>query len=189
MSLFASVRVPIGGVLRLLRGDRSGLAALGAQTRGGWIASFVVPGVLILPAYFYLSLPDLDASDEPAHTLLLEALAYVVGLTLFPVAAHLLCTQWGKTRAWYDYVPAYNWAGVLQMAIYLPAAVLSQSETLDAVLLFLLGVAAVTAAVAIQYRVAVVVLGIDRFQALSLVALELALGAVLRQIVDRLQGG
>ena len=188
MSLFASVRVPISGVLRLLRGDRSGLAALGAQSRAGWIASFVVPGLLVLPAYLYLSLPDLDASDDPARTLLLESLAYVVGLTLFPVVAHLLCTQWGKTRAWYDYVPAYNWAGVLQMAIYLPAALLSQSDAMDGVPLFLVGVAAVTAAVAIQFRVAVVVLGIDRFHALSLVALELALGAVLRQIVDRLQG-
>jgi hypothetical protein len=188
MSLFASVRVPINGVLRLLAGDRSGLAAIGAHTRAGWIASFLVPGVLVLPAYLYLSLPDLESSDDPAHTLLLEALAYVVGLTLFPVAAHLLCAQWGKTRAWYDYVPAYNWAGVLQMALYLPAAALSQSDALDGVPLFLIGVAAVTAAVAIQFRVAVVVLGADRFQALSLVALELALGAVLRQIVDRLQG-
>jgi hypothetical protein len=188
MSLFASVQVPLSGVLRLLRGDRSGLAAIGAQSRAGWIASFVVPGLLVLPAYFYLSLPDLDAADAPAHTILLECLAYVVGLTLFPVATHLLCAQWGKSSAWYDYVPAYNWAGLLQMAIYLPAALLSQSEALDAIPLFLIGVAAVTAAVAIQFRVAIVVLGIDRFQALSLVALELALGAVLRQIVDRLQG-
>ncbi|MFN7193954.1 MAG: hypothetical protein ACK5U4_21160, partial [Rhodospirillales bacterium] len=92
-------------------------------------------------------------------------------------------------RAWYDYVPAYNWAGVLQMAIYLPAAILSQSDAIDGMPLFVIGIAAVTAAVAIQFRVAVVTLGIDRFQALSLVALELALGAVLRQIVDRLQGG
>ncbi len=189
MSLFASVRIPIGGVLRLLRGDRSGLAMIGAHSRAGWIASFVVPGMLVLPAYLYLSLPDLDASEDAAHTLLLEALAYIVGLTLFPVAAHLLCTQWGKARAWFDYVPAYNWAGVLQMAIYLPAAILSQSDAIDGLLLFAIGVAAVTAAVAIQFRVAVVTLGIDRFQALSLVALELALGAVLRQIVDRLQGG
>lgn len=189
MSLFASVRVPLGGVLRLLRGDRSGLAMIGADTRAGWIASFLVPGLLVLPAYFYLSMPDLDVSDDPAHTLLLEAVAYIVGLTLFPVAAHLLCTQWNKTRAWYDYVPAYNWAGVLQMAIYLPAAILSQSDAIDGMPLFVIGIAAVTAAVAIQFRVAVVTLGIDRFQALSLVALELALGAVLRQIVDRLQGG
>jgi hypothetical protein len=188
MSLFASVQVPLGGVLRLLRGDRSGLAMIGAQSRAGWIASFFVPGLLILPAYLYLSLPDLEASDDPVHTLLLEALAYIVGLTLFPVAAHLLCTQWNKTRAWYDYVPAYNWAGVLQMAIYLPAAILSQSDAMDGLPLFAIGVAAVTAAVAIQFRVAVVTLAIDRFQALSLVALELALGAVLRQIVDRLQG-
>jgi hypothetical protein len=188
VSLFASVRVPVGGVLRLLRGDRSGLAAIGAHTRAGWIASFLVPGMLALPAYLYLSLPDLDASDAPARMLLLEALAYVVGLALFPVAVHPLCEHWGKTRAWYDYVPTYNWAGLLQMAIYLPAAMLSQSDAIDGVPLFLVGIAAVTAAVAIQFRVAMVVLGIDRFRALSLVALELALGAVLRQIVDRLQG-
>jgi hypothetical protein len=188
MSLLAALRVPLNGVLRLLAGDRGGIAALGGDTRAGWIASFVVPGLLILPAYFFLSFPDLEASDDPLHDLLLESLAYLIGLALFPVASHLMCAQWAKTREWYDYVPAYNWAGVLQMAIYLPAALLSQSEALDGIALFLLGVAAVTAAVAIQFRVAVVVLGIERMQALSLVALELAMGAFLRQTVDRLQG-
>jgi|GEM_PF-6090047 len=186
MSAPGAVVQPLRGVVRLLAGDRAGLALVGAQSRAGWIASFVVPGLLIFPAYFYLSFPSLGEDDEFGAALLVEAIGYVVGLTAFPVAAHLLCGQWNKAREWFDYVPAYNWAGVLQMAIYAPAAALGQSGMLAPGALLMLGALAMAAAVAVQYRVARTVLGVDMLQAFGLVALEFSLGIVLRQIVDSL---
>jgi succinyl-diaminopimelate desuccinylase len=166
VSLWGAVARPMQGVLRLLAGDRTGLELLGADTRAGWIASFVGPGLLLLPAYLYLALPDLDPDEAIGRTLAVEAIAYVVGLTLFPVAAHLLCGQWNKAAQWFDYVPAYNWAGVL----------------------LALALLALAAAVAVQYRIARTVLGIDTMQAFGLVALELSLGLTLHQIADQLHG-
>lgn len=188
MSALAAVVRPLGGVVRLLSGDRSGLALVGADSRAGWIASFVVPGLLILPAYLYLSFPSLGDDDDFGAVLLVEAIGYVVGLVAFPVAAHLLCAQWNKTEEWFDFVPAYNWAGVLQMAIYTPAAALGQSDALAPGALLMLGALAMAAAVAVQYRIGRTVLGIDALQAFGLVALEFSLGIVLRQVVDRLHG-
>ncbi len=188
MSLWGAVARPMQGVLRLLAGDRTGLELLGADTRAGWIASFVGPGLLLLPAYLYLALPDLDPDEAIGRTLAVEAIAYVVGLTLFPVAAHLLCGQWNKAAQWFDYVPAYNWAGVLQMAIYAPATVLGRGEALAPGVLLALALLALAAAVAVQYRIARTVLGIDTMQAFGLVALELSLGLTLHQIADQLHG-
>jgi hypothetical protein len=188
MSLWDAVARPMQGVLRLLAGDRAGLAMLGADTRAGWIASFLGPGLLLLPAYLYLSVPDLDADAAIGRTLAIEAIAYVTGLTLFPVAAHLLCGQWNKAEQWFDYVPAYNWAGVLQMAIYTPATLVGRSEMLAPGVLLLVALVALAAAVAVQYHIARTVLGIDTMQALGLVALELSLGLTLHQIADQLHG-
>jgi hypothetical protein len=54
--------------------------------------------------------------------------------------------------------------------------------------LLALALLALAAAVAVQYRIARTVLGIDAMQAFGLVALELSLGLTLHQIADQLHG-
>jgi len=191
MALERLVAVPLQGLMRLLRGDRSGLDAMGSGSDAGWIASFLIPAILIAPAYAWMTarrLADLDAAPDFDMAFPVEAIGYVVGWTAFPVLSHAICERLGKGRSWYGYIAAYNWANVLQIAFYLPAALLGTIESVPSPLLFLVNIAAVTAAIAIHFRVVRVSLGIAAAQALMLVATDLAVGQLIARLVDRIHG-
>jgi len=191
MALERLVAVPLQGLMRLLRGDKAGLDAMGSGSDAGWIASFLIPAILIAPAYAWMTarrLADLDAAPDFDMAFPVEAIGYVVGWTAFPVLSHAICERLGKGRSWYGYIAAYNWANVLQIAFYLPAALLGTIESVPSPLLFLVNIGAVTAAIAIHFRVVRVSLGIAAAQALMLVATDLAVGQLIARLVDRIYG-
>jgi len=185
------VAVPLQGLMRVLRGDRAGLEALGSGSDAGWVASFLIPAILIAPAYAWMTarrLADLDAAPDFDMAFPVEAIGYVVGWTAFPVVSHAICERLGKGRSWYGYIAAYNWANVLQIAFYLPAALLGTIEGVPSPFLLLVNIGAVTAAIAIHFRVVRVSLGIAAAQALMLVATDLAVGQLIARLVDRIHG-
>jgi hypothetical protein len=191
MTLRHLVAIPLQGLMRLLRGDRAGLDAIGAGSDAGWIASFLIPAILIAPAYAWMTvrrLADLDAAPDLDMAFPVEAIGYVVGWTAFPVVSHVICERLGKGQSWYGYIAAYNWANVLQIAFYLPAALLGTIEGIPSPILFFVNVAAVAAAIAIHFRVVRVALGLAATQALMLVATDLAVGQLIARLVDRIHG-
>ncbi|MBI3505325.1 MAG: hypothetical protein HY059_10810 [Proteobacteria bacterium] len=191
MAFARLVAVPLQGLMRVLRGDRTGLDAIGAGTQAGWIASFFVPAFLIAPAYAWMAVrrfAEIDFEPDFDTALLVETVGYVVGWTAFPVVSYAICERMGKSASWYGYVAAYNWANVIQIAFYLPAALFGTIEGMPALSLFVVDVIAVAAAIAIHFRVARVVLGIAPVAALMLVAIDLAVGQVVARLVDRMHG-
>lgn len=179
---------PLGGVIDLLKGDRGGIAKLAAGTNAGLIASFLIPGILLLPGYAYLAAERFDALKiEPSlgELLAIEPLGYLIGWTLFPVLSHLYCRRTGKERDWYDYIAAYNWSNILQMGLYLPASMIADLG-MPAALMFVMSVAVLALAIAIHFRLATVVLRVDPLPALVLVAIDLAASILLARIVERL---
>lgn len=179
---------PLGGTIDLLKGDRGGIAKLGSGTNAGLVASFLIPGILLLPGYAYLAGERFEALKiEPslAELLTIEPLAYLIGWTLFPALSHLYCERIGKTHDWYDYVAAYNWSNILQMGLYLPASLIADGG-MAAPTMFVLSVAVLAAAIGIQFRLATVVLRVDPLPALVLVAIDLASSILLARIVERL---
>ncbi len=191
MALRHLVAVPLQGLMRLLRGDRAALDTIGAGSDAGWIASFLIPAILIAPAYAWMTVrrfADLDAAPDLDMAFPVEAIGYIVGWTAFPVISHAICERLGKRQSWYGYIAAYNWANVLQIAFYLPAALLGTIEGIPSPVLFLVNVAAVAAAIAIHFRIVRVSLGIAATQALMLVATDLAVGQLIARLVDRIHG-
>ena len=189
MALVRLVAGPINGLMRVLQGDRAGLDLMGAASRAGWIASFVIPALLLAPAYGWMTMrrfADVEFEPEFVPTFTIEAIGYVIGWTAFPVLSHAICQRIGKPVDWFGYVAAYNWANVLQIAFYVPAALLGTFDGVPPLPLFLVGVVAVTAAIALHFRVARVVLEIAPVQALMLVAVDLAVGQIISRLVDRL---
>jgi len=189
MALARLVAGPLGGLIRVLRGDRAGLDRMGAASRAGWIASFVIPAILLAPAYGWMTMrrfADMETTPEFVPTFAIETIGYVVGWTAFPVLSHAICQRIGQPVDWFGYIAAYNWANVLQIAFYVPAALLGTFEGVPPLPLFLVGVVAVTAAIALHFRVARVVLEIAPVQALMLVAVDLAVGQIISRLVDRL---
>jgi hypothetical protein len=191
MGLSGLVVLPLRGLGRILRGERAGLDQIGSASRAGWILSFVVPALIAAPAYAFMTLQRFaDVDYEPASfaDLAVEAIGYVVGLTAFPNVSHVLCARLGRQAAWYDYIAAYNWATVPQIALYLPVALLGANDAVPGSIAFVFGVGAVAAAIAIHFRVARVVLQVTQVQALLLVVVDLAVGQIVSRIVDRLHG-
>jgi hypothetical protein len=191
MGLARLVAEAVRALLRILNGERAAVAGLGAGSRAGWIASFVVPGVLLVPIYAWMVLrrhADAGLVDAGADVLAAEAIGYLVGWTAFPVISHFICMKIGKAEDWFGYIAAYNWANILQMAFYVPAASLGSVDAMPPLPLFLVGVVAVVAAIAIHFRLARVVLGIEPLPALMLVAVDLATGQTIARVVDRLNG-
>lgn len=189
MALVRLVAGPINGLMRVLQGDRAGLDLMGAASRAGWIASFVIPALLLAPAYGWMTMrrfADVEFEPEFVPTFTIEAIGYVIGWTAFPVLSHAICQRIGKPVDWFGYVAAYNWANVLQIAFYVPAALLGTFDGVPPLPLFLVGVVAVSAAIALHFRVARVVLEIAPVQALMLVAVDLAVGQIISRLVDRL---
>lgn len=179
---------PLGGVIDLLKGDRGGIAKLGAATGPGLIASFLIPAILLLPGYAYLASERFEAlkiEPELAELLTIEPLGYLIGWTLFPVLSHLYCERVGKGRDWYDYIAAYNWANILQMGLYLPASIVADLG-MAAPAMFVLSVAVLGTAIAIHFRLATMVLRVETLPALVLVAIDLASSILLARIVERL---
>ncbi|MBI1245193.1 MAG: hypothetical protein GC202_09315 [Alphaproteobacteria bacterium] len=191
MGPFGLVVLPLRGLGRILRGERAGIDQIGSASRAGWILSFIIPAVLAAPAYAWMTLQrfaELEFEPASAADFGIEALGYVVGIVAFPNISYLLCERLGRREPWYDYVAAYNWATVPQIALYLPVALIGANDAVPGPIAFLFGVVAVIAAIAIHFRVARVVLEITPVQALLLVAVDLAIGQFIARIVDRLHG-
>ncbi len=191
MGLSGLVVVPLRGLARILRGDRAGTAQIGSASRAGWILSFVVPALLAAPAYAWMTLQrfaEMEFEPASAADLAIEVIGYVVGLTAFPNVSYLICERMGRREAWFDYVAAYNWSTLPQIALYLPVALMGASDAVPGTIAFVVGVFAVATAIAIHFRVARVVLGASPVQALFLVAVDLAVGQLVARIADRLHG-
>ena len=107
----APMALAAGGRLAAAVSNAGGLGLIGSADPGGLVASFLIPGLLLIPAYAWLALrrfDGMDAMPDLGDALPIEAVGYVIGWTAFPLAAHFLCGRWGKAKEWYDYVAAYN---------------------------------------------------------------------------------
>lgn len=178
------------GAWRLAHLDRSGLQYLDDSVEGFWrsfwAAALAAPGYLMLVS---LRLSDKPLTSGPGRIFLIELIGYVIGWTLFPLAAWYLVGALGRSTRYIRYIVAYNWANVLQIALYVPVAVFAAGDVLPLPLTSLLGLAATAAVLYYQFFIARSALEIDPLPAAGLVAMDLMLGVLLSGIVDAMETG
>ena len=119
------------GAYRLARFDAGGMAFFDTSVGGFWrsfyAAAFVAPFYAILLALRY------GLEIDPPHPMrffLLYADAYVISWLAFPVVMAGLSRIILRQAHFKRYIVAYNWAAVLQNALYLPFAMLQASESM-----------------------------------------------------------
>ena len=113
------------GAYRLARADTGGMSYLNTSLEGFWQSFFAA--VLVAPLFFLLLIIRFNVSDIGASVLrffALEGIAYVIGWILFPLVVFYLAQVLERERQYCGFIVAYNWASVLQNAIYLPFAIL-----------------------------------------------------------------
>ncbi|HSE78344.1 MAG TPA: hypothetical protein VLG66_10095 [Alphaproteobacteria bacterium] len=176
------------GAWRLVQRDPGGLRYFDASIGGFWRSFFAA--VIALPGYVVLvavRIGDRLTADGALHALTLEALAYAIGWTAFPLAAFYAVRLFDRERRYIGYIVAYNWAAVLQVGLYVPTVLLVSfgifPQPLDTVVALV-----VTIAVMIyQYYIARVALEVMPAQAVGFVALDLVISLVLHAVVETLQ--
>ncbi len=170
------------GAWRLARLDPRGQDHFDASITGFW-RSFQV-AVIVAPAYVFLILFNLDQPNitaGPLRIIAVESLAYVISWTAFPLAMVGLAQRLNREENYIRFIVAHNWASILQVAVFLPAALIAQVVGPSARFL------TVTAMVAIflyQWYVARTVLSITPYQAIGIVLVNLFIDIVITLIAN-----
>jgi len=178
------------GAYRLAHLDPTGLQYFNATVEGFWrsflAALIVAPGYIILIGLELGQLPEATSLDWGGIALV-QAIAYVVNWTAFPLAMYYLTGRIGRQDAYVGYIVAYNWASVLQMAVMLPAVALQAMLPEGVGGLIVLPVVAITAAY--QWFIARTALRIGGGAAAGVVGLDFALSFTTAYIAMRIRTG
>lgn len=175
----------IYGAYRLCRFDAQGLAFFNASREGFWRSFFAA--VLIAPAAFLLNVLHLDKDAVQAGLLraaLIVGLAYVILVFAYPVVVYPLCQLLDRERNYIPYVIAYNWAGVIQMALVLPVALLAASGALPSAVAALAQLAVWAVTIVMLWYIAKTALQVPAGMAAALVALDLLIGVLVDWVAE-----
>jgi hypothetical protein len=184
MITMREVAVALFGATRLAKGDAHGLDffddTVEAFWRSFWAAAVVAPPYLLLLA---IELSGVPIHSGPMRVVLVEAVAYVIGWTAFPVAMFYLCEAIGRQDRYIRYIVAANWATVLQVSLYLLVSAVIAIGILPGALALAASLATHLALAVYAWFIARVGLLVSPAGAAGIVALDIAISLALNGVV------
>jgi hypothetical protein len=168
----------VGGAVRLMKGDLSGLTLLDRSREGFW-RSFR-PALLLAPVYALHVLArytEVTAAASNGKIALVETLRYSIEWTLFPVVLLELSRLLGRTSRYIGAVVALNWANIPLLIV--PAALLALARLMAPSLLEPLGLAIIVVTTVLVARILKYTLEVSWVAAAVLAALNLWLALTL----------
>ena len=181
------VAYSVFGAYRLARFDPTGLQYMDRTPEGAWKSFYAA--VIVLPAWALLLAIRLwdQVQDTPlTQVVLVESIAYVISWTAFPVIMHGVTGMLDRSTRYVDFLCAYNWSSVVQMAVYLPVVVLAATGLLPQPLSESLVFGVMLAMLTYQWFVMRTALDISGVTAALLVLLDLFLSALITDFADGL---
>ena len=118
-------------------------------------------------------------SPDPWRAFLIEGIGYAIGWAAFPLAAWYLANALGKSQRYTTYITAYNWANVLQVALFVPVAVLAASDIAPDAIVVLAALLLTGGVIYYQFFIVRTALEIEPLPALGFVAVDLILGLLI----------
>lgn len=186
MTLLAEAARGVLGAYRLARRDPGGMALFDSSPEGYWRSFWAAAWVL--PAFVILDAADGTYGENfGLRRAAVWLIAYVIDWTAFPLAMIGVADALGKWPRYRAYIVAYNWSGVLQMALLLPLALMAIAFPSPVTLLG----AQAAGIIMLVYRayVAHVALQVGFGVSAAIVLLDLLLSGFLKSVSDRLMGG
>lgn len=125
MSIAKETLRALYGTWRIAHGDARGVGYFNFTLDGFW-RSFLA-AVLVFPAFALLRWHDLDTvpADFPTlRYLLVETISFVIKWVAFPLVMYHVTDMLERRIRYIPFIIVYNWASVLQMAVYLLALLL-----------------------------------------------------------------
>ncbi len=173
------------GAYRLARLDPSGLGFFDATPAGFWRSFFAA--VLIAPFYLLLlsiRYSGLTESVNFFHFMAIESIAYVIAWVAFPLLMASLVKNIGREPHYIRFIVAYNWAAVLQNALYLPIAFLAASGLVADANANLLGLVALGLIVFYTWFVTRAALEVRAGMAAGIVGLDFILSILINTVAS-----
>lgn len=143
------------GAWRLARLDAGGMRWFDISIGGFWRSFFAA--ALAAPGYAYLVTLDLDEeawSADPLWMVLVEGVTYLLAWAALPVLAIFLTRLFALTDRYIGFIIAYNWAAVLQTALFVAVTVLAATGLVPAGLGAVLILAATVLIILYQWFIA-----------------------------------
>ena len=173
------------GAYRLARLDAGGLAYFDASPGGFWrsfyAAAFVAPFFALLLALRYA---DGMVTASPLPYAAIEAIAYVIAWVAFPVAMLMVARMLDREKHFIRFIVAYNWAAVLQNALYLPIPILGITGGLTVNVANGLGMLALLLILGYTWFITKTALDVSATAAAGVVALDLGLSIFITSVAD-----
>ena len=178
-SLFGAYRLALMDPTGLDYFERGSPAAF----RSFFAALIVLPGYAVLMA---MRLGNEEFSAPWPTVILVEALAYVISWTAYALVMDDLSRFLERGNRYPLFLTAYNWTSVLQMGLYLPAAIIAEGGLLPSALSDTLVFTTTLAILTYQWFVAQITLELSGFTAAGLVMLDLVLSVFISGAADGL---
>lgn len=183
MASARDVLTALYGTYRLARLDASGMDYFDVTTTGFWRSFFAA--VLVAPFYvLLLSLRSSGLAENASlfHFMAIEAIAYVIAWVAFPLLMASLVKNFDRDAHYIRFIVAYNWAAVLQNALYLPIAILATSGLLAAAAANTLGLIALSLIVFYTWFITRTALEIPAGMAAGIVGLDFLLSILINTV-------
>jgi hypothetical protein len=177
----AEMAAGIYGAWKLLRRDPAGLAFfrddLDGCLKSFWAAALVAPGEMALHILG-------NGAELTAHAAAVHTIATVIGWVLFPLVMSNIADGLGRGQHYFRFVSAYNWSAVIQMAAFLPVAILGKAFPGPATALLAVSVWVIL--LVYQAYVAHTALAVKPGIAGAIVFLDFLLGQIIQMGADHL---
>lgn len=189
------IKSSIYGAYRLARLDAGGLAYFNISVEGFWRSFFAA--VIVAPAYIILLLVRnaaleahiADNGPMPQSAALWPEIAtYALGWIVWPLVMLVVVRLLGQTQNYVPYIIVYNWANVIQIALLLPVAILTQGGVFPQALAAVIGVMATLLVLFYLWFISRTVLQVREWAAAGIVIMDVMLGILMSNIVDRILG-
>lgn len=177
----AEIAKALYGAWRLARFDARGLEYFDRSLNGFWKSFFAA--AIAAPAHF--GLLALAGGEAPVvldglFGLLREASIYVISWLAFPLIMVYVTRHLDREERYFDYIVPYNWAGVLQIFLFLLVSALAVGGVLPEGLAGFATMAAFVAILAYQWFIARTGLGIGAGAAIAVVFFDMVVGLLVR---------
>ena len=187
------IKSSLYGAYRIARLDAGGLAHFNISVEGFWRSFFAA--IVVAPAYVLLLLVRNtalqnqlgDSGPMPAEiSFAPEFITYVIGWITWPLIMLLVARLLGRTENFVPYIIVYNWANCIQVGLLLPVAVLTRGSVFPPEIAGIIGVIVTGLVLFYLWFIARMVLGVKGWPAAGVVAIDILLGILTANLIDRL---
>ena len=181
----AEIGSALYGAWRLARFDADGMRYFDRGLEGFWrsfrVALLAAPFTALLIA---LQLSTMRVDGGWFRILAGESIAYVIGWVAFPLLAYYLTEAIDRRAQYLGFIVAYNWSTLIQLAVVLPAAVISRSGILPGGLGEAVSFASNIAVLVYEWFIVRTALGLPGFGAAGVVLADVVISVLIQAAGD-----